>query len=394
MRGGEKVLDALCELFPRTDLYTLLYRPGSVSTAIENRKIHTTFLQRFPGVCAYYRNLLPLMPAAIESFDLSSYDLVLSTSHCVAKGVLNRMRRAAQSRSNGKKPLHLCYCHTPMRYIWDQYDSYFAPGRMPWYKRSLMQALRPKLQKWDLESSETVDLFIANSKNTAGRIRRIYGREAGVIPPPVDLGFCLEQARPVDEKDYYLAVSALVVYKRMDLAVEAFNRLGKRLKIIGSGPQEKSLRKIAKRNIEFLGWVEAKDLGPYYLNCKALIFPGEEDFGIVPVEAMGAGKPVIAYRAGGLLESMVELRTGLFFDRRTPESLMEAVQKFEGMVWDAEFLRRHALQFDRSVFLSRFSRLLLETLKKYDRMAALEEPQRKHLEHYAAPEPSDLRFAI
>lgn len=343
MRGGEKVLEALCEIFPAADLFTLVHVPGSVSRTIEDRTVKTSFLQRLPWAGKRYRHYLPLMPLAAAGLDLSGYDLVISSSHCAAKGV--RVPAGAA---------HLCYCHTPMRYVWDQYADYFGPGRASWPARLAMSLLRRPLQRWDAASSRGVRAFAANSHNVADRIRRFYSREAEVIHPPLDLkDFSLVGK----DEGYYLVLSALVPYKRVDLAVEAFRRTGAPLRIVGSGPEERRLRSLAGANVEFLGWAPAAELARHYAGCRALIFPGEEDFGIVPLEAMACGKPVIAYGKGGALETVAPLDgpgdpTGLFFTDPTADSLAGAVARFEEnrKRFDPRRIRAHVEPFDRPRF--------------------------------------------
>lgn len=339
MRGGEKVLEVFCELFPRATVFTLLHNRRSVSSTIERMQIQTSFVQRLPFVDSQYRYYLPLFPAAVESFDLSGYDLILSSSHCAAKGVIPP-----------PNALHICYCHTPMRYVWDQYNDYFGKGRAGWLVRKAMAMVAPRLREWDVRTSSRVHHFIANSYNVAGRIRRIYGREAEVIHAPVDV----QRFRVTrNDEGYFLLVSALVPYKRVDLAVEAFHRLGERLVVVGSGPEMARLRAHAGPNVQFLGWQDDDALVKLYAGCRALIFPGEEDFGIVPLEAMASGKPVVAFAKGGALETVIEKgkkRTGVFFHEQRADALAEAVRKVKKVRWDPEAIRRHAMKFDRGLF--------------------------------------------
>jgi glycosyltransferase involved in cell wall biosynthesis len=346
MRGGEKVLEVLCEIFPAADVFTLVYAKGSVSPAIERHRIHTSPLQLLPGAPRYYRRLLPFMPWAIERFDFRGYDLLISTSHCVAKGAIPPI---------GAK--HYCYCHTPMRYVWDQYDQYFAPGRSGRFTRALMKMLRPYLQQWDVHSSSRVNVFFANSANVAERIRRIYKRAAEVLYPPVDYEFYSQEDDGKDlppeiveatSKPYHLIVSALAPYKRVELAIEAFLKLRRPLLIIGDGQEMASLRRYEGPFIRFLGWQEKEALRRCYAKCQALLFPGEEDFGIVPLEAMSAGRPVIALRKGGALETVRDGETGLFFDQPTGESLTDAVARCEKISWDGAAIQKHAKRFERS----------------------------------------------
>lgn len=347
MRGGEKVLEVLCELFPAATLFTLVHNRGSVAPTIERMQIRTSFVQRFPFVDRQYRYYLPLFPAAIESFDLSGYDLIISSSHCAAKGVIPPAHA-----------LHVCYCHTPMRYVWDQYEEYFGKDRASWLVRQTMSVAAPRLRAWDVRTSSRVHHFIANSHNVAERIRRIYGRESEVVHAPVDVErFTVSK----NDEGYFLLVSALVPYKRVDLAVEAFNRMGERLLIVGSGPDLDKLRARARPNVQFLGWQTDDALVKLYAGCRALIFPGEEDFGIVPLEAMASGKPVVAYAKGGALETVVEegkAPTGIFFHEQRVEALAEAVRKVKKVKWNPQAIRRHALKFDRKLFRTKIEQAI------------------------------------
>jgi len=354
MRGGERCLEVFCELYPQADLYTLLHVPGTVSPVIEGRRIVTTFVQQLPAAARRYRYYLPIFPAAIERFDLRGYDLVLSSSHCVAKGVL---------APGGP---HVCYCFTPMRYVWDMYGEYF--GRSAGlFTRGLMPPVAAALRHWDRRTSRRVDHFVAISRFVADRIRRFYGRSAEVIYPPVDVQrFRLAEDDP---EDFYLVVSALAPYKRVDLAVAVANRLGRRLLVVGTGPHEARLRAQAGRTVEFLGWRGDDEVADLYRRCRALLFPGQEDFGIVPLEAMAAGRPVIAFGSGGALETVVPLdseepATGLFFPEQTVESLVQAVTRFEREAhrFSAKSLRARAEQFDRPRFKERIANYIEDRL--------------------------------
>jgi glycosyltransferase involved in cell wall biosynthesis len=351
MRGGEKVLEVLCEIFPRADVYTLVHLPGHVSPAIESHRIYTSPLQNVPGIGAVYRHLLPFMPWAIERFDFSGYDLLISTSHCVAKAAIP---------AEGAK--HVCYCHTPMRYIWDQYDAYFGPGRASWLVRQAMVRLRPRLQRWDVATVPRVHQFIANSENVRARIRRIYQRDASVIYPPVDVEFYCRgvSARQPDRESFYLIVSALAPYKRVDIAIEAFRRMNRKLVVIGEGQERRRLKESAGSGIEFLGWLNQAELRSYYQRCRGLLFPGEEDFGIIPLEAMAAGCPVIAYRRGGALETVVENKTGIFFYAQTPQAIREAVKRFETLSFHPADVSAHAGRFNRQHCAAAFRSYFLE----------------------------------
>lgn len=351
MRGGEKVLEVLCEIFPKAPLYTLLHLPGSVSSVIEDRPIHTSFVQRLPGAETQYRRYLPIFPWAIESLDLSAYDLVVSTSHCVAKGAIVR-----------PGALHISYCFTPMRYVWDQFDDYFGKDRAGIVTRTAMSVAAPWLRAWDRRTADRVHLFISDCRNIQERIRRIFGRESDIVFPPVDVGrFTLG----ADERSFYLVVSALVPYKRVDLAVEAFNRSGRRLVIVGKGPELERLRAMARPNIEFLGWRSDEELAVLYRQATALIFPGEEDFGIVPLEAMASGTPVVALGKGGALETVVNGETGVFFDERTVEALEAAIVRASTIAWKPDRLREQALRFSREHHRERLEARIREEAEKF-----------------------------
>ena len=351
MRGGERCLEVFCELFPSADLFTLLRVPGSVSPVIERRRIVSSFIERLPGAREGYRRLLPLFPAAVRGLDLGARDLVLSSSHAVAKSV--RVPTGA---------LHICYCFTPMRYVWDLYDEYFGP-RAGLLARLLMPPVAAALRRWDRATAAGVDHFVAISRFVADRIRRAYARDADVIHPPVDVTRFRVEESP---GEFYLVVSALTPYKRVDLAVEAANRLGRRLVVVGSGPEEARLRALAGPTVELYGWRDDVETAELYARCRALIFPTLEDFGITPLEAMAAGRPVIALGAGGALETVVppggpEPATGLFFERQTVEDLVTAIQRLEsGTVrFEAKALRRRAESFDRPLFKDRVERYIL-----------------------------------
>src|ERR1041385_7909432 len=269
MRGGEKVLEVFCELFPDATLFTLVHREGSLSPTIEGMNIKTSFIQNMPYGKSHYQHYLPLFPAAIQHLDLRDYDLIISSSHAAAKGVCVR-----------NNALHVCYCYTPMRYIWDQYDQYFGPGQASLSTRIAMRLFRRYLQRWDVSNSKGVNQFVAISNNVQQRIKRIYSRDSDIIYPPVDV----DRFSVGNHSDRYcLVVSALVPFKRIDIVIEAFNKLGKQLVVIGNGSEETKLKSRAGKNIEFLGWADDAVIGKYYAECEALIFQIGEDFGIFPL---------------------------------------------------------------------------------------------------------------
>jgi glycosyltransferase involved in cell wall biosynthesis len=342
--GSERVVEALAEIFPQADLFTLFARPESMSPQLRSRKLTTSWLQSIPFIHRFHRQTLLLHPIALEQFDLSSYDLVISSSSSSVKGVIT-----------SPNTVHVCYCHSPMRYIWDMYPAYLRD--MPIIDRIFFALTAHKIRLWDYASAGRVDHFICNSHYVASRIRKFYRREAEVIYPPVEV-----QSVQLDDRqdDFYLAVGRLVHYKRFDLAIEACNQLKRRLKIIGTGPGLRRLKRIAGPNVEFLGFVSDVQKKEMLSRCRALLFPGEEDFGIVPLEAQACGRPVIAFGGGGALETVIGMEdnsspTGVFFYESTPQSLAGAIQRFEecSNCFEPETIREHALKFDASVFRKR-----------------------------------------
>jgi glycosyltransferase involved in cell wall biosynthesis len=343
-RGGEKVLEALCRLLPGADLFTLFYEPDRVSPVIRAHRCQTSFLQPFRK---YYRSLLPLMPMALEQFDLREYDLIVSSESGPAKGVL------APSTAR-----HVCYCHTPMRYLWDLYPAYRNEWTTSPVKRALMAPLAHYLRLWDYASAARVDHFVANSENVRRRITRSYRRESQVIPPPV----AVETFYVKSSEDYYLIVSELVPYKRLDAAVRVFSRNGRKLKIVGSGPEFKRLQQIAAPNIEFCGRVTDVELRELYARCRAYLMPGEEDFGITAVEALASGKPVIALGRGGALETVptVETLGGLLYAAADDESLRVAIEQWDALEARVQpaALQAHAAQFAEAEFARKMTAVL------------------------------------
>lgn len=358
MRGGEAILDAICELYPEADLYTLLWTDTAMSPRILNgRRVFTSFLQplmRFSVFRTGYRKLLPFFPLAAARFDLSGYDLVLSNTHCVAKG------------AGGVRPdaVHVAYVSTPMRYVWDMFEEYFGPGRASWPVRIAAKVARPWLQRWDRRTNDSMDLLLANSRFVQWRIRQFWGLGSEVLHPFVDL----ERFQPSGKapEDFYLVVSAFAPYKRLDLAVEAFRESGLRLKILGKGQDEARLRALAQgaANIEFLGGLSNDEVADLYRRCKALIFPGLEDFGITPLEAMASGRPVIAYGRGGILDT-VTAATGILFAEQSAKSLAEAVAKLEKgeLSFNPATCRARAEQFSRAEFLRKYAERLSRVLE-------------------------------
>lgn len=347
LRGGERVLEALCELFPSADVYTLIHKPGTMPPAIENRRIYTSFLQQIPGIHTRYRHFLPLFPRAIESFRLEGYDLVLSSSHCVAKGI---------RKPPGAK--HLSYIHAPMRYMWDLFDDYFGPGRASPPVRLAARGVRPWLQRWDRQTATGVDRFLANSRNIAGKIRRFWEREAGVVHPPVDLErFCAAPLEGTGQGGYFLWLGAFAPYKRLDIALEAFRTLDAPLWVVGTGQEASKLTSgPLPPRIRFLGNVPDEEVPALYRNARALLFTGEEDFGLTPLEAQATGRPVIAYARGGVLETVTP-RTGLFFSEQTPAALADAVRQFDA--WEAGFRPQEARTQARGFSKQAFQRGIL-----------------------------------
>ncbi len=349
MRGGEKVLEAALELYPQAEIYTLIYRPDRVSGLINSRRIHVSWLDALPGVSHYYRYLLPLMPWAIENFDLGDYDLVLSFNHCVAKGV------SLTPRPGRRPPLHICYCHTPMRYVYDQFHDYFADGARG-MQRFGAGIIRPYLMRWDKSSSRGVNSFVANSENVRRRIAKAYGRDSAVIYPSVDTDFFHLPAARRSGEPYYLIACALVPYKRVDLAIAACRKLGVALKVVGVGTEAGHLKQRAEgAAVEFLGWQSDEVLRDLYQNCEAFLFPADEDFGITAVEAMACGRPVIAFKKGGALETVREGVTGVFFAAQTATALADAIRRAKDIRFEPEAIRAHALTFDDKRFKESFS---------------------------------------
>ncbi|MCS6772436.1 MAG: glycosyltransferase [Kiritimatiellae bacterium] len=346
MRGGEKCLEWLCAGFPRAPIYTLLHKPGSVSRTIESHEIRTSVLHRIPGIASHYRWWLPLFPWAVERFPPIDAALLISTSHCAAK--------ALRVKPPGK---HLCYCFTPMRYAWTFHDEYLGARSA---KRALASPILARLRDWDRRVCDRVDRFIGISRHVCERIRRFYGREADLVYPPVDIDF-YTPGKPEERRgEFDLIVSALVPYKRIDLAVRAYTRSGFPLKVVGVGTESRRLRSMAGPRIQFLGWQSNETIRDLYRSCRLLVFPGEEDFGIVPLEAQACSAPVVAFARGGALESLVPGETAVFFDEQTEDALLAAVEAAAGRHWDAARIRRNAERFGPQAFIDGIARNIAE----------------------------------
>jgi glycosyltransferase involved in cell wall biosynthesis len=340
MRGGEKVLEALCDLFPEADIFTHVYDPEKISDTIRKHKIIPTFINALPWARRHYKQYLPLMPIALEQIDLRGYDLIISSESGPAKGIIPPAGA-----------LHICYCHSPMRYIWNMFHDY--QERAGLITRLLMPPLCHYIRGWDAVASMRVDRFIANSATVAARIKKYYRRDSTVIHPPVSIDQF--ESVPVDEvEDYYLLAGELVAYKRPDLAIEAFNTLGRRLIVIGGGEMLDVIRKMAGPSITVLGQQPFSVLRHHYARCRALVFPGEEDFGIIPVEVMASGRPVIAYGRGGVTETVTAGVSGWFFEEQTAAAIERAVHEFEQMQFDPGEIKAQAEKFNKDRFVSEF----------------------------------------
>ncbi len=363
MRGGERCLEVLCELFPEAPIYTLIHHPGSVSPLIERHPIVASWLSRLPVLSRQYRYLLPLFPRAIEAFDFSGFDCIVSSSHCVAKGV---------QVPDGV--CHQAYVHTPMRYIWDAHEDYAGRVRGLSLGAVGLRVFRRRLQHWDVRSHRQVHQFIANSHHVAERIRRYYGRQAIVVHPPVN---CQRFSVSETDRGFYLMVTAFAPYKRVDVAIRAINELKRPLKIVGHGQDERYLKALAGPTVEFLGWQSDDQVEELYRDCRAVLFPGKEDFGIVPLEAMANGKPVIAFGEGGVLETVVPVQTtppqthpaptGVFFFEATPRALSQAIRQFESQAagFDPHAIRAHAESFDRPQFKQRLRDVIMTDYERF-----------------------------
>jgi glycosyltransferase involved in cell wall biosynthesis len=354
MRGGEKVLEVLCERFPDAELFTLLHVPGSVSPIIEQRPLHASFVQRLPGARRFYRYYLPLFPAAVARWDFSRFDLIVSVSHCCVKA----LQRPSHAR-------HVCYCLTPMRYAWDQFDAYFGAARIGAPASAIMRPMMRRLARWDRWTADRPDRYVAISHHVAGRIDRYYNRVASVVYPPVDTNFFRPDTAAPD--GYALVVSALVPYKRVDVAIDASRRAGIPLRIVGVGPEAASLQRRAAPHVEFLGRQSDEEIRALYQRAAMVLLPGEEDFGIVPLEAQACGRPVVALGRGGALETVVHGETGLLVDEPSAAAFATAMTAVRTRRFDTGVIRRHAERFSRERFGDEIEEAILRDISPDDR---------------------------
>lgn len=349
--GAEKVLEAFCELFPYAPIYTLVYNKKLMHGSFSDKNIKTSFLQKVPFAAVRHRIFPQFMPFAIEQFDFSKYEIVLSDSSSFAKGIIT-----------GPKTLHICYMHTPMRFAWDDCQKYNRDFYFPKFIKKIVPFFMNYIRIWDRVSAERPDKIIANSLFVSRRIKKYFRRGSVVINPPVNVNN-FKISRKKD--DYFLIAGRLMAYKRFDIAIEAFNELGLPLKILGRGPEMKRLQKIAGPNIEFLGRVSDEELQKYFSRCQAFIFPQEEDFGLTAIEAMASGTPLIAYRGGDIPEHMEEGKTGIFFERQRSQDIIEAVDKFKKINFDPELIRQKALKFDKEIFKAKIKEYIEKEWKEF-----------------------------
>ncbi len=348
-RGGERVLETLCQMFPGATLFTLFRVPGTQAPAIERMNVKSSFISGLPLVRKMYRYYLPLFPRAIEGLDLRGFDLVISSSHCAAKGVIP-----------ASEACHMCYCHTPMRYAYELFDDYFPPDRWAGLFHVAARLMMSPVRRWDIASSARVGRFLANSANTALRIKKYYGRDSIVLYPPVDTDFFTPSPTVTPSGSYLLTVSALVPYKRIDRAIQAAARLGIEYLVVGNGPERRRLERIAPATTRFLGNVGRSELRELYRGCAAFVLPGEEDLGIAPIEAQACGRPVVALARGGAIETVVEGQTGLFFNEEDPASLAGAIDKLGTFEFNSAAIRAQSLRFSRQIFEERLRELTTE----------------------------------
>ena len=346
--GAERVLDALLEIFPQAPIYTLVWDKEKTQHKYDRFCVRPSFIQKLPFGIKKYKWYLPFMPAAVENFDLREFDLIISSSSALIKGV-----------KTNKNQLHICYCHTPTRYLWSDVKDYLKTAPIPAIARPIMPLVVWLLRKWDLKASRRPDFFIANAENIKNKIKKYYDRDSVVIYPPVETDkFNIGKTLG----DYFLITSRIEPYKKVEMVVEAFNNLGLKLKVVGSGTKKDEIMAMAKSNVEFTGRISDEELAAAYEGCLAYIFPQEEDFGIVPVEAMSAGRPVIAYKKGGALETIVPGVTGEFFYPQTVEALSEPIKNFNVNKYNPQKIRDHALKFSKEVFKEKIKEYIISKL--------------------------------
>ena len=349
--GAERVLKHLSDIYPKADIFTLLYNKSKVSDVFPDHKVKASFVNTFPNwLKSRVKFLAPLFPSAIESLNVTPYDLIISSSNSFAKGIITK-----------PKAVHISYCHAPATFLWNAFYSYRKQQRKGKFGNFMILLLTHYLRQWDRQAADRVDYFISNSKLTQARIKKYYRKDSIVIYPPVDVDR-LEATK--DHKDYFLIVSQLTQYKNIDIAIEAFNKLGLPLVIIGDGPERKRLEKLAGPNVELKGFLEDDIIVEYYQNCKAFIFAGSDDFGIAPVEAMAAGKPVLALRDGGALETIIEGKTGEFFDAPIIELLADGVRRLTESEYDTKYIRKHAEQFSTKRFINEIETYINKIIDK------------------------------
>ncbi len=356
--GAESVISAFHDLFPNAPIYTTIYKPEKMRELGKLKNVHTSHLQKIPGI--KHQWLLGMMPTAVEMMDLDEYDVVLSSCHSVSKGVITK-----------PNTLHISYCHTPMRYAWETWDFESRLKKFPRILHSNIRKQIVKIRKWDYAAAQRVDQYVANSSYIGGKIKEHYKRKSYVIYPPVHTEKFKPIAHPTE--DYYFSVGRLVPYKKFDLLVETFNELGLTLKIAGSGPDLKKLKKMASAtagNVEILGYVDDKKLTDLYANCKGFLFPQMEDAGIVPLEAMSCGRPVIAFNKGGSMDTMIDGKTGVLFEKQTKKSLVTAIERFEKMKFDSKFIREHALKFDVEKFKEKIQKYIDLQWKEFKKITS------------------------
>lgn len=349
--GAERVLECFSEIFPEAPIFTILYNEKAMHGVLKDKDIRTSWLQGWPMAKKYHRLFPPLMPLAIESFDLSLYDLVISDSSSFSKGIIT-----------SPETLHISYMHTPMRYAWDDCQKYTQEFHFPSFIKKAVPIFMNYIRLWDKASADRPDKIIANSNFVRRRIQKYYRRDSQVIYPPVNYG---SFRAGKGKGDYYLMVGRLIAYKKFDIAIEAFNRLGYKLKIIGRGPEMKRLKEMANGNVEFLGRVSDEELGKHYADCKAFIFPQEEDFGIVAIEAMASGRPVIAFRGGDIPEHVEEGKSGVFFENQEADDICRAVKKSEEYAFDPKFIRESVSKFDKDHFKARIKEYIDIEYKRF-----------------------------